>query len=48
MYADVDGVNHLVWHVEASDDTYWITAPLNGGELIKIAESVGQLSNTQQ
>ena len=48
LYADADGVNHLVWHIEASDDTYWITAPLNGGELIKIAESVGQLSNTQQ
>ena len=48
LYADADGVNHLVWRIEASGDAYWITAPLNGGELIKIAESVGRLSHTQQ
>ena len=41
LYADAGGVNHLVWHGRESDDTYWITAPLTGGELIKIAESVG-------
>ena len=46
LYADVDGVNHLVWHSE--EDAYWISARLAGGELIKIAESVGQLSNPQQ
>lgn len=44
LYADAGGINHLVWH--DGDDTYWITAPLTGGELIKIAESVGQLSKT--
>lgn len=41
FYADAGGVNHLVWHGGESDDTYWITAPLPGGELIKIAQSVG-------
>ena len=41
LYEDADGVNHLVWHGRESDDTYWITAPLAGGELIKMAESVG-------
>ena len=41
LYADADGVNHLVWHGRESDDTYWITAPLTGEELIKIARSVG-------
>ena len=48
LYAHADGVNHLVWHIESSGDNYCITAPLNGGELIKIAGSVGQLSNIQQ
>ena len=41
LYADADGVNHLVWHGGDPDDIYWITAPLTGGELIKIAQSVG-------
>ena len=41
LYADADGVHHLIWRGRDPDDTYWITAPLTGGELIKIAESVG-------
>lgn len=41
LYAGTGGVNHLVWHGRGSDDVYWITAPLTGGELIRIAESVG-------
>ena len=41
LYADADGIHHLVWHGRDSDDTYWITAPLTGEELIKIAQSVG-------
>lgn len=40
-YQRADGVNHLVWHGRESDGAYWITAPLTGGELIKIAQSVG-------
>ena len=46
LYADADGVNHLVWHGRNPDDTYWVTAPLTGGELIKIAESVGNTQTT--
>ena len=46
LYADADGINHLVWH--SGEDAYWISARLAGDELIKIAESVGQLSSTQQ
>ena len=42
LYEGADGIRHLAWR--DGDDTYWITAPLTGGELIKIAESVG---NTQ-
>ena len=42
LYADTGGVNHLVWHGRESNDAYWITAPLTGGELIGIAESVGK------
>ena len=41
MYHVADGIHHLVWHGRDPDDTYWITAPLTGGELIKIAQSVG-------
>ena len=44
LYADADGVNHLVWH--SGEDAYWISARLTSDELIKIAESVGQLSST--
>ena len=46
LYADADGINHLIWH--SGEDAYWLSAPLANEELIKIAESVGQLSNTQQ
>ena len=41
LYADADGVNHLVWH--SGEDAYWLSAHLTDDELIKIAESVGQL-----
>ena len=41
LYTGTNGVNHLVWQDGESDDNYWITAPLTGEELIKIAESVG-------
>ena len=41
LYAGADGVNHLVWHGMEPDDNYWISAPLTGEDLIKIAESVG-------
>ena len=41
LYAGAGGVRHLVWRGRESDGTYWITAPLTGGELIGIAQSVG-------
>ena len=44
LYAGAEGVRHLVWH--SGEDAYWLSAPLTSEELIKIAESVGQLSKT--
>ena len=41
LYAGSDGARHLVWQGRDPDDIYWISAPLTGEELIKIAESVG-------
>lgn len=48
LYEAADGVRHLVWHGGDPDDRYWLSAPLTSEELIKIAESVGQLSKTPQ
>ena len=39
LYEDTGGIRHLAWR--DGDDAYWITAPLTGGELVRIAESVG-------
>lgn len=41
LYMGVDGINHLFWPVEDVDGAYWITGPLTGAELVKIAESIG-------
>jgi hypothetical protein len=41
LYTGTDGINHLYWTAKAGEDLYWISGPLTGDELVRIAESVG-------
>ena len=41
LYTGTDGINHLHWTANAGEDLYWISGPLTGDELFRIAESVG-------